>query len=338
MDRQSGHDRRNPRAGVLTAVAVAALMHALPQAAMAADLPGLRGGFGGGVPVAPGPTVHDPDLILPDTFVDGDGVLVPLRPAPPPPFDRPAPLIVEEFEAETAPLENDPLANLPSARASASSILRIGAASGRERVADGKVDRPAPRPGSAGELPGGDTEGGIVVVRQDLRDLVTQVARFYGFEAVLTRQVTGELRNERLPSDFNAFLERLTNDRDLVFYFRGRDLNASARSENVSRVIGLGPSSPEELRSAVEAAGVDADRFPLQYIETSNSVLVSGPPSFVGLVEVIAESLVRTDRSAADITVIRGNQIDRTPGEAARPVPPVVPLAPAPPAEAETGG
>lgn len=215
----------------------------------------------------------------------------------------------------------DPIADLPTAR-QGSSILRIGEPSSSAPVADGRVERPAPRPGSVGTLPGGDTDGGLVVVRQDVRDLIEQVARFYGFETVLTRQVQGELVNERLPSDFSAFLDRLTNDRNLVFYFRDRELNASARSENVSRVIGLGPSSPAELRAAIEAAGVDADRFPLQFIEASNSVLVNGPPSFIGLVEVIAESLVRTDRSAADVTIIRGNQIDRSPIEPPRPTAP----------------
>ena len=328
MDRQSRRDDRQPGGWRLMAPVLAAL--ALTAPALGADLTTLRGGFGHGKTGVGDVVLADPELLLPESFVDGDGVLVPLRAAPPPPFDRPAPLIVDVIEEPEPPRPNEPLADLPPARADASSILRIGAAGGAERVADGRVERPRPRPGTTGELPGGDTESGIVVVRQDLRDLITQVARFYGFEAVLSRQVTGELRNERLPSDFAAFIERLTRDRDLVFYFRDRELNASARAENVSRVIGLGPSSPEELRRAVEAAGVDADRFPLQFIESSNSVLVSGPPSFVGLVEVIAESLVRTDRSAADITVIRGNQIDRTPGEAQRaPAPITLPTGPA---------
>ena len=229
---------------------------------------------------------------------------------------------------------NDPLQDLPTATQD-SSILRIGRARPAEPVADGRVDRPAPRPGTAGTLPGASAESGLVVVRQDVRDLIGQVARFYGFDTVLTRQVQGDVTNARLPSDFNAFLDRLGEDRDLVFYFRNRELNGSARAENVSRVIGLGPSSPQELRAAIEAAGVDADRFPLQFIEASNSVLVNGPPSFVALVEVIAESLVRTDRSAADITVIRGNQIDRNATDGAGPIQP--PASPGAPASREGG-
>ena len=198
-----------------------------------------------------------------------------------------------------------------------SSILRIGPAPNTARpVADGRVDRPAPRPNSAGSLPGGDPEGGLVVVRQDVRELIDQVAQFYGFETVLSRQVRGDVENTTLPSDFNAFIERLSSDRDLVFYFRNRELNASTRDENVSRVIGLGQSNLTELRSAIEAAGIDADRFPLRFIEASNSVLVDGPPSFVALVEVIAESLVRTDRPEPEVTIIRGNTIERSrPGQ-----------------------
>ena len=221
--------------------------------------------------------------------------------------------VVEAFEDEVevpAPLPRSTLRFSPATPDS--SFVRIGRSTDQPRVADGRVDLPTPRPGSAGQLPGGgDTEGGIVVVRQELEDLITQVARFYGFDAVLTRQVRGQVENEELPSELNAFIERLTTDRDLVFYFRNRDLNVSARSENVSRVIGLGPSDPRELRAAIEAAGVDADRFPLRFIEASNSILVDGPPSFVALVEVIAESLVRTERNAPAVTVIRGNQIDR---------------------------
>ena len=191
------------------------------------------------------------------------------------------------------------------------SVIRIGPPSGTaiDTVTDGRVDPPMPRPGSEGSLPGG--ESGLVVVRQDVRELIDQVAGFYGFDTVLTRQVRGDVENERLPSDLGMFLDKLGDDRELVFYFRGRELNGSAREENVSRVIGLGPSDPNELRAAIEAAGVDADRFPVQYIDASNSVLVDGPPSFVGLVEVIAESLVRTERSAPAVTVIRGNQIER---------------------------
>ena len=216
---------------------------------------------------------------------------------------------------------------LPRARAEGS-VIRIGPASGsgRQIVTDGRVDRPEPRPASEGSLPGGG-ESGLVVVRQDVRDLIEQVAEFYGFNAVLSRQVRGEVENARLPSDLDMFLDKIAEDRGLVFYFRGRELNGSARTESVSRVIGLGPSDPEELRAAIESAGVDADRFPVQYIEASNSVLVDGPPSFVGLVEVIAESLVRTERSAPSVTVIRGNQIQRSSPDVAAPVAP-----PAPPA------
>lgn len=220
--------------------------------------------------------------------------------------------VVEELPVEDEvepPLPRSTL-RLPAASPE-SSFVRIGRPQSETRVADGRIDRPEARPGSAGELPQGDDESGLVVVRQELDDLITQVARFYGFDAVLTRQVRGTIENERLPSNLNAFIARLTTDRDLVFYFRNRDLNVSARSENVSRVIGLGPSDPDELRAAIEAAGVDADRFPLRFIEASNSVLVDGPPSFVALVEVIAESLVRTTRNAPAVTVIRGNQIDR---------------------------
>ena len=212
-----------------------------------------------------------------------------------------------------------------------SSVIRLGPV-GRGAtgpVADGRVERPSPRPGSEGSLPGGG-ESGLVVVRQDVRDLIQQVANFYGFDVVLTRQVRGDVENARLPSDLDMFIDRLIDDRDLVFYFRGRDLNVSAQSENVSRVIGLGPSDPNELRAAIESAGVDADRFPLQFIEASNSVLVAGPPSFVGLVEVIAESLVRTERSGPAVTVIRGNQIDRSEPDLPRVAPELSPSDSAP--------
>lgn len=223
-----------------------------------------------------------------------------------------------------------PRSNLrvPQVTSDDTSIVRIGRAARTARVADGRVERPEPRPGSAGELPGtdGGEEDGLVVVRQALPDLITQVARFYGFDAVLTRQVRGDVENERLPSDLAAFVARLTADRDLVFYFRNRDLNVSTREENVSRVIGLGPSDPTELRAAIEAAGVDADRFPLRFIEASNSILVEGPPSFVGLVEVIAESLVRAPREEPAVTVIRGNRVERG-DPAVTPAPATVPPA-----------
>ena len=206
------------------------------------------------------------------------------------------------------------------------SVIRIGppGANDPSSVSDGRVERPRPRPGTEGSLPGG-REGGLVVVRQDVRDLIEQVAGFYGFDAVMSRQVSGEVENARLPSDLDMFVERLSEDRNLVFYFRNRDLNVSEASENVSRVVGLGPSSTEELRTAIEAAGIDADRFPLQSIEASNSVLVSGPPSYVGLVEVIAESLVRTERTAPAVTVIRGNQIERAAPDLPAPAPVAAP-------------
>ena len=279
----------------------------LPVTVVAADLLELRGTTGR-VPVgdlqadlldreflAPRAGAGDPDTPRSDARAFPDRVIV--RSPPPGP---PAPDLGEQGQT--------------------SSILRIGAPpSPGSRVADGRVDRPTPQPNSRGSLPGGDTEGGIVVVRQDARALIDQVAQFYGFQTVFTRQVRGEVENTTLPTDFDAFLDRLSADRDLVFYFRNRELNVSTREENVSRVIGLGQSNPTELRAAIEAAGVDADRFPLRFIEASNSVLVDGPPSFVALVEVIAESLVRTDRPSPEITVIRGNTIERSrPGEPAQ--------------------
>ena len=287
--------------------------------ARAADILPLRGAFGKFQALPPAPRAGRADAFGPlDMPGDGDDLT----------DFRPVDDVVGRDEIIRPPAD---LQDLPVQRQD-SSILRIGEPRRARSVADGRVDRPAPRPGSAGALPGGDTEGGIVVVRQDVRYLIAQVARFYGFDTVLTRQVQGELANARLPSNFSAFLDRLSEDRDIVFYFRDRELNASARSENVSRVIGLGPSNPRELREAIEAAGVDADRFPLKFIETSNSVLVNGPPSFVGLVEVIAESLVRTDRTAQDVTVIRGNEIERTSTDTLR-APAAAAPAPPPPVQ-----
>ena len=288
----------------LQSISTARLLVVAPAIALAlpaqgADLLELRGTKAGEF-VTTGPLVP-PQIVVPD-FVAEDETVFPSRVIvrePPPP-------------GPPAPNQGDV--------GQSSSILRIGPAPSRGApVADGRVDRPAPRPGSSGTLPGGDTEGGLVVVRQDVRDLIDQVAQFYGFETVLSRQVRGNIENTTLPSDFNAFLERLASDRDLVFYFRNRELNASTRDENVSRVVGLGQSSPSELRAAIEAAGIDADRFPLRYIEASNSVLVDGPPSFVALLEVIAESLVRAERPAPEVTIIRGNTIERSrPGQEGR--------------------
>ena len=305
------HARRPGRALTGLAATLAVLL-GCASSALAADILELRGGFGG--------SDLGGDLVAEHEIVRAKGRGETPAHEPRPFFDD------GDAALELPPLRD--LQDLPVSR-SGESILRLGQASRPDPVADGRVERPMPRPGSQGSLPGGEEGDGIVVVRQDVRDLIAQVARFYGFETVLTRSVQGEIVNQRLPSDFQTFLDRLEDDENLVFYFRDRELNASARSENVSRVIGLGPSSPIELRSAIEAAGVDADRFPIQFIETSNSVLVNGPPSFVGLVEVIAESLVRTDRTSQDVVVIRGNQIERTPADdtAANPSAPVAPPA-----------
>lgn len=299
---------------LLALLALAVPLVLLTDPMMAADL-GLR------------PTRHDPPVVFKgdDPFSVSPGALA--LPGPRPSADDLDRLFLDD---DVAPPPS--ALRVPQATADDRSIVRIGQARRDRSVADGRVERPEARPGSAGELPGGDPEGGLVVVRQDLSDLITQVARFYGFDAVLTRQVRGDVENETLPSDLNAFIARLTADRELVFYFRNRDLNVSAREENVSRVIGLGPSDPDELRAAIEAAGVDADRFPLRFIEASNSALVEGPPSFVALVEVIAESLVRAPREEPAVTVIRGNRVDR---QDPAPTPAPAPFTPPAPTEAE---
>ena len=152
----------------------------------------------------------------------------------------------------------------------------------------------------------------VYVVEQSLPDFLRQAARRNGYEITMTSRVRGTLKKLSLPLDMKAILKKLALQFDLKWHFQQKQIYISVGSENATRMIFLGDTDMEDLKSAISGAGLKSEAYELNFVEDSNSVIVNGPVSYISSIELIAEALIKNSKIKKEkLKVIRFGTISK---------------------------
>jgi len=150
----------------------------------------------------------------------------------------------------------------------------------------------------------------IYIVEQSLPDFLRQAARRNGYEVTMTPRVRGTLKKMSLPLDMKELLKKISPQFDLKWHFQQKQLYVSIGSENSTRMIFLGETNMDDLKKAIDGAGLDAQSYDMTFVEDSNSVIVNGPVSYIASVELIAEALGKNKAAKRDgLKIIRFGNI-----------------------------
>ena len=155
------------------------------------------------------------------------------------------------------------------------------------------------------------------IIDQDLRDALLQFGSNMHLRVSMSDTVRGRLGGQVYATSPQRFLDLITLENGLDWYYDGYMLYITTTGEGVSKLVKVPAARMDLLRRDLEASGIADARFPLRELPEGNQMLVSGPPHFVELVEQAAAALVPHQRPPADtptsvpadhdnITVYRG--------------------------------
>ncbi|UDL94594.1 nodulation protein NolW [Lichenihabitans sp. PAMC28606] len=156
-----------------------------------------------------------------------------------------------------------------------------------------------------------------VVVDQDLRTVLEQFGTNTGLRVVLSAAVQGRVHG-RMPSlPPREFLNRLTQEFGLDWYYDGAVISISAASEAQTQLLTVEGAGYKKLYSALSGAGLLDLRYGLRPGPGTNIVVVSGPPRYLAMVQqaataVAADKEPKHDPAAGDtLVVFRGTSTSR---------------------------
>jgi type III secretion protein C len=123
------------------------------------------------------------------------------------------------------------------------------------------------------------------VVEQDLPTVLREFGQNVGVATVVSPKVQGRLRGRLTQTTAQGFLDNLCESYALDWYFDGYTLFISSAGERETRFLPLRSFSVEDLVNALSKLGFYDDRFSLRPAPAGKSVISSGPPRYVELIE-----------------------------------------------------
>ena len=153
------------------------------------------------------------------------------------------------------------------------------------------------------------------VIDQDLRDVLQQFAGNMHLRLDLSDAVKGRVRGRTSIMSPRQFLDALAAEYGFDWYYDGSKLHVTPNSEAVTKIISLPHDLFEPLNNALASGGIADPRLPLRELAGTNSVIVSGPPRFVDLVEQAAAALKPPAQEAGKpdyVVIYRGTGAQKT--------------------------
>ncbi len=153
------------------------------------------------------------------------------------------------------------------------------------------------------------------VIDQDLRDVLQQFAGNMRLRLDLSDAVKGRVRGRTSVTSPRQFLDALAAEYGFDWYYDGSKLYVTPNGEAVTKIISLPHDLLEPLNKALASGGIADPRLPLRELAGTNSVIVSGPPRFVELVEQAAAALTPPAQEAGTpgyVVIYRGTGVQRT--------------------------
>ena len=147
----------------------------------------------------------------------------------------------------------------------------------------------------------------IIVVKQKLKQLLSEFARQHDMVINVSDNVKDSfVRSQKFSNDEVEFIREISNSYALDWYRRGDEYFLSNEKERASRMIVMGNVSVTDLQRELAVLVKNTDSFSLEEVSASNSLFISGPPSYVALVEMIVEGMINNSKVAINsVSVVR---------------------------------
>ncbi len=145
----------------------------------------------------------------------------------------------------------------------------------------------------------------IIVVNQRLKSLLEEYARIQNIDIIISDKVKNRLiRSEHFPIERDKFFAQISANYSLDYYRRGDEYFISDISERTSRMISLKNLKFEDVRAELSSLVSNDEDFTFEEVSASNSIFVSAPPSYIALVELVTEGMLKNNL-VDSVTLVR---------------------------------
>jgi len=133
----------------------------------------------------------------------------------------------------------------------------------------------------------------VVVREQNAESVLEELARLIGVPVVLSDEVDGIVSLRATSATGREIFDKVAIEAGLDWRYDGRRIEITSQTEQVSRALSLGGVKRERLIKALDDAGLYDSKFPIKTVE-DRLAIVSGPPRYVAVIEVVLAELAQT--------------------------------------------
>lgn len=153
------------------------------------------------------------------------------------------------------------------------------------------------------------------VIDQDLRSVLQEFGASLGIPIAVSADVEGRVANLRGTFNAEEFLERISSEQSLSWFFDGDVVHITEARQNRSLVIDFATVDLDRLNDMLDSMGVMNKRFPIREVSNGRVGVLIAPPRYVELVEQTFTLLGETQEAPApgqpqrrvQILVVRGD-------------------------------
>lgn len=131
-----------------------------------------------------------------------------------------------------------------------------------------------------------------VVVDEDLRSVLQHFGANNGVRIVLSDKVQGHVHGRLQSAPPRDFLNGLTKQFGLDWYYDGAAIWISATSEAATKLMPLRGIPIESLGKSLVSSNLQDARFPLRAGLGPNTAIISGPPRYLAMTDDVLTALV----------------------------------------------
>lgn len=148
----------------------------------------------------------------------------------------------------------------------------------------------------ARELPwvGGDQPFFKIAQGQELSELLREFAADQGVPASVSEFVTGRISGQFGPMPAGDFLDKVTRENGVVWYFDGHALFFYRSDELGSRILQVRSETPDDMIEKLRRLDIVSDRFEIKTLPENGLMYLSGPPRYLEVIEEAVTSIEST--------------------------------------------
>lgn len=159
---------------------------------------------------------------------------------------------------------------------------------------------------------GWDEKYSYIVIDQDVRGVLTEVGRNLAYPIEISRDVGGRVRNGVSAESARDFLDKLSMENGIAWFFDGAMIHVNTQQELVHRRIELNDRDTGYVLSAIDDLGIGyplITRIGYGGDDTDSSTLrVWGPPSWADrVVQILDDPLPPQVWGSSSVKVFRGS-------------------------------